>query len=198
MAKGKSGLSKREVKEVRRIAKEACKEDAEINFHIYEIGSTVSTTGLVADLSVISQNVGDQGRLGDQLSPTSLEFSYDWNMVDGFNRCRVILFRWLDNGVVGVNDILLATTTLPRVFASYNKDNRNKFNILYDKTHVGAILPAANSIVAASKSRKLTGKIRYENGTTSGNSHIYLLAITDSTTASHPGFRFYSRINYLP
>lgn len=198
MARGKPALSKREVKEVRKIAKQAQRQEQELNFHIYELSGTVSTIGTIGDMSVIAQGVGDQNRVGDQLSPTSMEFWYDWNIADAFNRCRVIVFRWLDNGAPGVSDILLGTTTLPRVFASYNKDNRSKFNVLYDKTHVGALVPASNSILSGSKSRKLTGKINYEAAGTAGNSHIYVLAITDSTTTAHPGLRFYSRINYLP
>lgn len=199
MAKGKSsGLSKREVKQVRKIAKEACRGDQETNFHIYEVTSGVGDVGLIGDLSVISQGIGDQQRVGDQLTPTSMEFWYDWNVADSFNRCRVIVFRWLDNSTPSVNDVLLATTLLPRVFASYNKDNRAKFNILYDKTHVGSILPASNSIMAGSKSRKLTGKINYEAASTSGNSHIFICALSDSVAVSHPTLRFYSRINFLP
>lgn len=192
-------LSKCQKKEVKAIAKRAVKSMGELNFHVFGVSANpVGTLGYIADLSIIAQGDGDQNRQGDEAHLTSMEFKYDWTIADTFNRCRVIIFRWLDDAAPGIADILLGGVSgVPQVYSSYNKDGRNKFNILYDKTEVGVLVPAPNSVKYHEGSRKLTGTLRYNAGGTSGTGHIHLLAISDSGVASDPTLTFTSRLNYL-
>lgn len=198
MSKSKA-LSKVQKKEVKAIAKRAVKSMGELNFHVYGINSNpVGTLGFIADLSVIAQGDGDQNRQGDEAHLTSMEFKYDWEIADVYNRCRVIIFRWLDDAAPSIADILLGgVSSVPQVYSSYNKDGRNKFNVLYDKTEIGVERPSPNFVKFHESSRKLTGTLRYNAGGTAGTGHIHLLAISDSAVASDPSLTFTSRINYL-
>lgn len=197
-ANKKKQLNRAEKKEVRDIARKAIKNMAEIHFHASDYYNTVSTSGYVQDLSIITQtSTGDQNRIGDSITLTSMEVRYDWEVADTTNRVRLILFRWNDDGAPGVNDILLNTVSVPRCYASYNKDSRSKFNILYDKVMVVGQGSGTDNVKYREFKRKLTGKINYSSGGTSGVKHVYLMAISDSLTGN-PTLAFYSRLNYLP
>lgn len=196
MAKGARKLNKNQKKEAREIARQEIGRKMEKNFHIYESVGTVTTTASLFDMTTIAQAINDQGRIGDEAHLLSMQFKYDWVINAAQQRCRVIIFRWRDDSAPVVNDILFGTSSAPRVYAGLAKDRRQKFNVLYDKVSVGALVPASNSIRYHEGSRKLSGSVKFDAGTTGGMDHIWLLAISDAT-ASFPQLTFYSRFNYL-
>lgn len=189
-------LTKCQKKEVRELARKAIVKMGEPNFHIFENQGLVTTTASILDMTTIAQAINDQGRIGDELQLTSMQFKYDWVFNAAQQRARVIIFRWLDDSAPVVNDILFGVTSVPRVYAGLAKDRREKFQVLYDKVSVGSLVPSSNSIRYHEKSRKLTGTVKYDAGTTGGMKHIYLLAISDATS-SFPELTLYSRFNYL-
>lgn len=193
---GKARMGKKDEKQVRKIVQKEINKKAEHKFHITSVQSTVDDVGYFYDLSDIAQGTTDSTRVGDSISPVSLQIKYDLGAVDAQNRVRVMLVRWLDTSPITINDILLAGSSTYRVYSSYTKDNRQKFNVLYDKTHM-LQRDTSEEYQYKSWSKKMAGKIRYTAGTSLGADHIYLFLLSDSGAISHPVVNFYSRLNYI-
>jgi len=109
---------------------------------------------------------------------------------------RVAVFRWLDDTTPTVSDIFRGTTSawyLP--LSIYNHDQRGKFNILYDKTHV--VSNNGNELVSINKTLKLAKKqFRYTNGTTTGTNKLYVFVGADRALSTSADAYLLTNITY--
>lgn len=166
-------------------------------FDTYET-IAVSNTGSITDLTTIAQGDAVNQREANLINPVSIRLFFTSILGDATNFCRYVVFRWHEDDTFDApapSDIL-ALGNLGGIYAPFNMTNygqRKNFTILYDSIHR---LDASYTTHFEAKKLKLKKKIVFDTGVNSGKDHIYLLRISDSTTASHPAMTVYSRVYY--
>lgn len=196
--------SARTKKQQRNVAKSVFKSFAEKHSHQSDLIQSaalvtgISTVPVIKDLSQMPQNDTLGGRAGIKVNASSLKIKYQLIRTGGNAvLARVIIFRWKDDSVPNIDDILLpATTNLPRVYSNYDVIKRGQFNILYDKTH-----KVFNQIDCQWFERDIGLKdkaIYFNDAGLFGNHKIYVLTIGDQSNISgNPvDMNFYSHLRY--
>lgn len=168
-----------------------------------QAGTSVTTTPIVTDLSLIPQGNTDQERTADRLMLCgNLEFHGHAVVAGGatgdiYDTFRIILFQWHPNSVPISSSLLVnGPSGVIDVYSHYSHDNRQEFKIIYDTLFdvVGNGLSASNTY-APNMLRswslhipltKISKQLQYVGGTTVGTNHIYMLQVTDSSATTHP------------
>lgn len=136
--KGKVSMLSKEVSSI----KKALKEEVEIkNYDTNSVATFLGWdfTNVVSLNSVIAQSIAINGRVGDECDITGLDVRYLLtNNSSTFLGCvRVLIFVDQEN-VLPVSQVLDGTSrvnTANAPLSFYNRTYRDKFTILYDKTH---------------------------------------------------------------
>lgn len=186
------------VKTVRKVAKEVIQRSLETKFHNYAAASAgIDSAGNIWDVSVISQGLLDSNRVGDTISPKSMNIRLNIQPPTNgpWYEMRLVLFIYKDvyDGVSGVptasdlfNSSYVGTnnaTNAPR-----NMDQLMSFHILYDRTF--EVTPQRGNI-SVQFTRKITKKLQYLAGSNAyGTNKIFLLAVSNDTS----GFATYKPI----
>ena len=112
---------------------------------------TVTNAGSIIALSAILNNVGADGRIGEQVNLSEFSFNFDciasqsalggWLAGDAYNNIRCIIFRWYaDSGITAptVSDVLYTASPSYTYMAPYNptRIEANLVHICYDKTFI--------------------------------------------------------------
>lgn len=172
-------------------------DEVERKFHDKEIpsGTTAGTAGFVTHLSAIGNGTGYNERVGQLVKVMSLQFRMILTAADSSNAMRTIIFRWFDNTAPVVADVLQAlpvgATTHP--LSNISIDNRHKIQIMYDNMFA---LDADDPIQVDKAFIKRNMNVNWEVDDTVSMGHIYFLAVSDSTTVSHPGIHAMFRLRY--
>jgi len=122
-------------KKVRKLEK-----NIEIKYQDYEINTSVTSDGLMQFLmSQITKGVNENERIGDHIYAKSLLLRFNFNQVSALGTVlyRIILIQDKDNSVSTVNQVLATTTSADhemQVIRHYNKDSRQDFRVLFDRT----------------------------------------------------------------
>lgn len=210
----KSYSKKSEKKRLRKFASKMSKMVGEKKYadFDYQITNLVDSAGVITSLSDIGQGDADNERDGDQLTLTSLDFRYFWNMSGSVEstRVRTLIFQWYPPTIPIVTDILLfnalpATPLDVRFMAPYSHDRRFNFRVLYDKTHLMTYQALAganpNSYTSAQLVRVIKfarDRIQYIGGGVTGTNKVYVLFISDAPagTPARPNVKYITKLNY--
>jgi len=201
-------------KQVRRMVRSGVNKNAELKYQYPGTNISqvpISTTGYLTKIPFqIPQGDGDNTRDGDHLTWCG-SIPIRWEVInattDVYDHVRVILFQWHPNDTtpptVG-NVLLLGPTGVSDIFSMYNHDRRQDYKILYDRTvttvqesNILAVPVDVNytryvqGTVSLKKARK---QVQFLGGGLTGTNQIYLLAISDSTAATHPLLTWSSKI----
>lgn len=186
-------LNKREKNEVKRLI--AVRQ--ELKFYVSQTSvQTVSSSGVLFQLTNMAQGDTDQDRDGDRLMLKKFFVRGAVQYADVTNLFRIIFFQWKPASTPTISSILLpGPSTAPDVWSSYAHDSRQQFNILWDKTwHLegnasaatAPLTPSSQKLFKVSISRRFAKQLQYAGGTTTGTNQIYYLAVSDSAAVSHP------------
>lgn len=191
-------------------------------------GSAMSTTGQGAtknSLTQTGQGNTSNTRVGEEIELVGYTFKYTMISAvaglltngDRFNNMRIVLFRWYVDSNFEVPTLadVLDNTVVNWCLAPYNRTNKEKYHIMYDKTHhlendevyngsalqyvtgSGSVYTTPNPVNIYGKKlgRK---KCEYGTGINFGYGHIYGFVVSDSAFAisTHPQCEFIGQVTY--
>lgn len=161
--------------------------------------TSVDASGSVILLAHPAQGDGVSFRNGDEIKLKKLIMSLNVVGADTTNICRFIIFRWSQNNNVTspiVTDVLQTLNAMSMY--NYTSVNQGKVFIVYDRVLTFSAYGTNDKLIKGSVwGRRLGKKILHFNaGTTNGTDQFYLLKITDSVAANHPGVAGYIRMEY--
>lgn len=170
-------------------------------FDISVTAQAVDYSGVINDISAVTQGSGDSNRVGDKIMPHYLSIKGSVVVGDATNAVRVFLIRYKENTNTGgppTMSILLGgpATSTNSPFSQYYWDGRESFDVLKSELFV---LDTTNSIqkfewfVPLDKANKA---IEYVSAGTNGRNRFYLCQISDSGAAPNPTTAYVSRLVY--
>lgn len=169
---------------------------AESKYWDTQSSTSADFSGLIVDLSVVPVGTGDLARIGDKISPTSLEVGFNVIGETFSGIARIVIFRWLDDSTPVPTDIFQALGGGFATVQPFTHDQRSKFNVLSDK-RMTVSNNGGSEIVSMRYTLKLAKKnIAYSAGTTTGRSKIYACLVGDRAVVSAPGHFLMTRLNY--
>jgi hypothetical protein len=165
------------------------------------IYTTFDINGVIRNLTQVVQGDTDSNRNGDEIRCRRLDLNVSSYIGDEFQNCRLILFRWNQDGSVAgpvFTDILPATVGIesPLALPYYDNIRSKKVEILFDEHYVHDV---AHEIRIISKSFGLADKhISFTAGSTNGVGELYFLILNDHIAAgTRPNFNFFSRLYFV-
>jgi len=217
------GLTDKQAKSVAKIAKRVTEKAAETKEHSYGVIPVVIYDGagsLTSNITAIAQGVGDNLRIGDEITLKAIEIRMNFFNGTGVNsnhwvNWRVIIFQYNDKDNVPNLGEMLKTTVANEgntygAMSSYNIDYKQTYNILYDKTiqttgTQGLAYTGDADSSAHWRFHKFTvplkyckKKIRYEAGAVGDATNgVYMAITTDrSTVGTNPSVKYHVDIHY--
>lgn len=165
-------------------------------FDLVQTATGVSSSGSVWDLSAMTQAAGLNHRIGDEITTVWLEIQFASAIADSTNFMRYVVFIW-NNDTAGV------TPTLAAVLANGN-DAQTLQHVVTNAKDTIVLLDVVHKLSAVSnpteRTRHIIGLknkiIEYTDNATTGNKHLYLAAVSDSTAVAHPTVEFASRLAF--
>lgn len=156
----------------------------------------------ILDLTSINSGAGAQARVGNRITPISLDFNCQ-TVVDPTIRTdivRVILFQWREDANViipNATDILNDVAPSQPVISQYNVSKSKSYKILSDFTlsldvNANALLSTRVSVHQTSMNH-----ITFDDAAAFGHNAIYMMAMCVNGTAGNPtGFNFTSQLRF--
>lgn len=194
----KSVLTEKQAKAVKSLARKEFKRNVEFKHYTAYNSISVSTTATLTDLSVITQGDTDTSRDGDELRATTISMRYYVAGYDDTNFVRIILFQWHPDTTPIVADILNAVVTAG-FLANYEVDRAENYKIMYDRTHAVVANYSGQQNTSNFVYKKLRiprPKMKFYNATAVGTNKIWMLTISDSSVAAHPGVAINTKLNF--
>lgn len=187
-------LNKREKNEVKRLISVR----QELKYHVSQTSAlAVGTAGQIFQISDIPQGDTDITRDGDRLMLKKFFVRGSILYSDATNIFRLIFFQWKPATTPTIASILLnGPSVAPDVWSSYAHDQRQMYNILWDKTwHLegnaaaatSPLTPTSQKLFKVTIARRFAKQLQYTAGTTAGTNQIWYLALSDSAAVGHPG-----------
>jgi len=221
--KKSDGLTEKQAKTVAKIAKKVTLKAAETKEQSYGIVPVTIFDGagsLLSNMTSIAQAVGDNSRIGDEVTLKDISVRMNFSNGTGINsnhwvNWRVIVFQYNDKDNVPNPNEMLKTTVANEgntygTMSSRNIDYMSVYNILYDKT----IQTTGTQGLAYTGDADSSGhfkfhsfkvplkyakkKIRYEAGATADAiNSIFMLITTDrSTVGTNPTVKYNVDVHY--
>ncbi len=162
----------------------------------------VSTTPSIIQLSNISQGDTTITRDGSQLKVLSIQWSYfvaqNANAVQSTLRCMLIKDKQTNQAIFAAGDVLSNITTQNALNSPYNRDNRKRFTILYDKVHSFS----DNGQKSFHYGQKFSQEqiLRYDGNAgdiTDLTQTSYALLLVSTEATNTPGFTSFIRLNFV-
>jgi len=161
------------------------------------------STGTVTTIFNVTQGVSVNQRTGDTAIIRDMWVNFDINSInlDNFTNCRLIVFQWIPNSMLGtpVTTNILQTAN---ILSFYNFQFSNQFIILFDFMYNacgnttspgGGNIGFGGHIVKIHSCRK---KVEWNPGIVSGSCQFYILTISDSAVAPFPSIDINTRIMF--
>ncbi len=151
---------------------------------------------VVTKLTMPSQGLTDDDRIGDKILVKSIQLDIALDMTSVASFCRFVLIRWLpdDNVEVPTNAKIWENTTLGSELSQYNINNRNKFQVLWDRrllNHTGAAVKKN----VLEKHRKINPTLQLNVAAVIRKGEYYLVVMGNQRNETdHHGA--YIRVNY--
>lgn len=174
------------------------KKNIELKYYDYELDSTVDYSGSVFATSLVPQGDGDTTRDGDKICCKALKIHGIIAAADTWNYVRLIVFVWKPSAVANpsTGQILVDTGAADAPQSFYVHDYRKNFTVLWDKTFRVAVSQPNLTIGFKKYIRLKDLNINFITAGTSGQNHIYVMAISDSSAVSHPTVLYKSRLMF--
>lgn len=181
---------------VKRYVKKELRKDVETKYFDSSLSDfATSYSGWIQPLCNVPQGTTDRSRVGDQLVMRALMLRMHivMNTGDVTNSVRVIVFQWHPSVALAVPTLslvlsatYLGTTNAPN--APYTFDYRTNCTILFDRklvfSNTGDLIKSINQKISLKWAKK---KCQYVDASaTSVSDQLYLAAVSDSSTATHP------------
>lgn len=180
------------VKDVDKI--EAKNQDAAI------AATTFNWTGTLSNLVNIGQGVGVGQRNGDEIQWAGVDFRYHVYQTNAsiVTMVRVILLMDFNNQLTNTSDFLSSTGGALACMSLFNRQNRAKFKVLYDKTHVLDQYDTAQSYVHVNiPAKKLKGTTEFQTGTsTVSKNMLKILYISNISVTTLPTIEYNMRLYF--
>lgn len=190
---------KRTVSLTKRIKKavEKTKEQKFWDRRLLDGTDVVSTTGNIQNMSAVTQDITDTGRIGDALTATSVEVRSIVQSGSVPAMLRHVVLQWkADNSTAPVISDILDTTVSSAYNASYNHDKKSQYRIIDDfRQVVSPNGPTKSTVVQKYFGKRITKDLRYLAAGTSGYNQLYCISISDAA-ANGPTVRLDTRMNY--
>jgi len=172
----------------------------------------IDDTGITpVSISSVPQGAADTNRIGDGLSPVSLEYSLTMkynnvstitNLATSLNVVRLIIFRWkpfFADVAPTVLKVMHYNLTAYAAMGPLAHDGRDQFDVIVDRRFVLDGLTHAYKIVNGKL--KLSGNIQYKAASTTNQANgFYYLLISDAATGGgvYPSVQAMStRLDYM-
>lgn len=179
------------------------KQEAEVRYFDQLQIASVSTTGNVVLLNGLTQ--GDQGfqREGDWVTNKKLKVKGNMVAGDTTQIMRVMIIAdWQSNGVAPtIAQILDISIITPPTLAYRNMEYVERFTVLHDEFY-SLVTGADTQQRLFSINLNLNIKTNYSLGTAGtiadiSRGAIFLILLSDSNAASHPGMNVGSRLKFI-
>jgi len=135
-------------------------------------------------LSTVAIGTNELSRLGNRVHVRHLRIAYQLVLGSATNNMiRVVLFKWRPDTISdppGTNELLTDTgSNVRQCLSPYLVQNPSRFKVLYDHLHA---LDVYHPNVIRIDEIKLNVECSFSNnGVTTGQNHIYMLYMSDST-----------------
>lgn len=157
----------------------------------------------VQDLSRLDQGEAAYERVGNSVTPTYFQMRYQCTIgsPEYTNVVRFILFQYLEDSSVApiMSDFLMLppAPAIDNVYALYQR-NMKDIRILHDRT---ITLDNSKNLQYVGKlnvnlGKKLTGGFSYNDTSTNGKGHIFVIFFSDSAAAAHPKVSYQAKLTY--
>lgn len=166
-------------------------------------GVAVDYAGLVDDLSVPAQGSTVKTRIGDKITVTSLQLKCWFTTIGVSNVVRIIVFKWFDNTVPTVAQILETVGDERAPISPLNHDDKVRRKIFLDTTFTivdqqDTEIRYYNAFIDLRKRGERISAVHFDAGATTGLGIFYVLFVSNEATGSggEPLIRYYIRTNF--
>lgn len=206
-----------QVKNVQRSVKEIqSKEELKYrDIYMNDVQATITPTLQLLNGMVESDDI--DGRIGDQISPTSIQFrsyvrpSSDYIASDVVYRHIIFWDQQANGAAPSAGDVLDTATITQYVLAPYKRQYQKRFKIIYDKTHVlrpklaepnAATTDILQPVDFTKAKKSLSRVVKYRNAQSTGlindiaSNSLYSMWVCDISPGNgaihiHCGYRMY-------
>jgi len=174
--------------------------EQEIKFLDVVNSISISYGGTVVSLSDLGQGSTNITRIGNKITPRSLQWRMTLTCADSYNIVRFIVFRWNQRFSLDppdTSDILQLVNSTNAVNAPYTFDERAAFKIIHDETITMVLSTSRNTFYVQGDLRLKQKEIDYfGSSTTDVMNGYYCMFISDSSVTTHPAANYYFRLQY--
>lgn len=191
-------------KQVKKTVNQVLDRRSETKFYTYNVYNQagIDYNGTMSNaLCTPAQGDAYNERIGDRIEPQSLRLRLGFISAGTTNMIRLIVFRWkVDNNMDAPSpaDLLVSgyvgTAMAPIAPILQTQTAKDNFTILMDKTVF--LSETTRETFYLDKTIKLRGRIGFNAGATTGNGHLYCLAISDDGAVSYPTANLTTEIKY--
>jgi hypothetical protein len=189
--RGNKGTSKSASKEIANIVKSIMNQNVEkkwINHSGYNYA--LSTSSYINDMTDVASGWSSTTRIGNTITIKKFILKVNFVHADATNLLRVVVFVWKPNTISDVpidNEVLTDTTNGVSIRTLLIPDKPSRFKVLADKVlSVDTYNPQANWEL----NLNMDHKVQCNSGATTGSEHIFILAVSDSSAATHPNYSY--------
>ena len=152
------------------------------------------------DISRLDQ--GDQAweRIGNRVTPSYLQMNYQLTIGDTTNVVRMLIFQWMkdSSSVPTMADFFIPPiSAVDNVYSTYVRNLRN-VRVLHDRTYT---LDNSRNLQVVGKvnlnlAKLMKKKVLYNNTSTDGKGHLFIVAFSDSLLVLHPAITYQAKFIY--
>ncbi len=163
----------------------------------------ITDAGEIFQMSNIAQDDTTITRDGSQCKMISYELNYILEQnasstTATFVRILLVQDKQTNQAIFTIADLLEDETLTDHLVSSYNRDNKRRFNVLYDKLHV--LSKGGNNGVAVKKKIYKNIMFRFDNAAaaiTSLTQNSLALVAIGSEVTNDPSLTLFGRINFV-
>jgi len=193
-AADRTGANRRISRALRSYVNQRISSSGELK-HVYGYANTtVSTSVVYSQLSVIATGATDVARVGDSVKLKKLVIGFNTAVADTTNIMRVIIFQWnLPTNPTDAEVFEDTTNNVTYTCGSICRDSMHarKLRILYDRQVTFNGVSAPNMYWRKSFNLNRLRKCNYIGGSsTVGMGNIWIAYVSDSSAVSHPALQY--------
>ncbi len=152
------------------------------------VSSTISSSAVFQDLSLITQGTTFNQRVGAQVNVVSATIKMFLVCADATNYIRTVLFTWRpsdSSDVPTASELFIDTASA--AFTSLLAYKPSRFKVWHDKCY--PLTTAGNTYCRTEVvTLRNVGAIQYDIGVNTGSRHLYLAIVSDSGASTHPPY----------
>lgn len=175
-------------------------------------GVTVDSSAVISPVTQFARVLGDVNvRTTDAIKIRYMRVRGDFESVDSSNAYRILVIQWNSDDLVlkpTIADIIQDPSTLAGLMFGMRKiDSTMEFRVLYDKVFHAkpgstAVLGSATTNFITPFEFMISGKkfdiVQYEEASTFGSNHVYLIMYSDSNIGTpSPIVRAQSTVSFI-